>query len=206
MTLGAKPGFRPPPRASVIGLWLVLVSLGMLFLSSMLMYVLMRLHVFGRITDDRIHMPLLAWLSTLVLFAGSFTIHRAVVFIQRERLAQCLKYLYITSAIAFLFLLVQTPCMLEVLGEHRKLSAVTSASKVPGEFAPVSAYGLVFFLILVHALHVIGGIVALSIVTWRARRQKYDHESYTGVQFAARYWHFLDLVWVVMFSMFLVMR
>ena len=66
-------------------------------------------------------------------------------------------------------------------------------------------YGLVFFLILVHALHVVGGIVALGIVTFRARRRKYDHENYMGVQFAARYWHFLDVVWIGMFTMFLVM-
>ena len=45
VTNGAKTGFRPPPRASAIGLWLVLASLSMLFISSMLMYVLMRLHV-----------------------------------------------------------------------------------------------------------------------------------------------------------------
>jgi len=205
VTLAGKPGFRPPPRASAIGLWLVLASLGMLFISSMLMYVLMRMHVFGfgRLTNDPIHMPLLAWCSTAVLFAGSFTIHRAVVAIRRERLAQCLKFLYITSAIAVLFLVVQTPCMAEVLDAHRQISAASEARKGLSNFAPVSAYGLVFFLIMLHALHVLGGIVALGVVTWRARHQKYDHESYLGVQFAARYWHFLDIVWVVMFSMFL---
>ncbi|HEY1923474.1 MAG TPA: cytochrome c oxidase subunit 3, partial [Tepidisphaeraceae bacterium] len=64
---------------------------------------------------------------------------------------------------------------------------------------------LVFFLIMVHALHVLGGIVALVIVTLNARRQKYDHENYMGVRFAARYWHFLDVVWIGMFTMFLVM-
>ena len=79
------------------------------------------------------------------------------------------------------------------------------SGKLPGQFAPVSMYGLVFFLILVHALHVVGGIVALAIVTLRTRRQMYDHESYMGVQFAARYWHFLDIVWIAMFTMFLVM-
>jgi cytochrome c oxidase subunit 3 len=52
---------------------------------------------------------------------------------------------------------------------------------------------------------VLGGIVALAIVTWRTKRQRYDHENYMGVQFAARYWHFLDIVWLAMFTMFLVM-
>jgi heme/copper-type cytochrome/quinol oxidase subunit 3 len=177
----------------------------MLFASSMLLYVLMREHDFGRISNEPIHMPLIAWGSTVVLLAGSFTAHRAVTAIRRERLGICLKYLYITSALAVLFLIVQSPCMAQVLGEHRQLAAAAEANKGPRGFAPVSLYGLVFVLILLHAMHVLGGIVALAVVTWRARGHRYDHENYMGVQFAARYWHFLDIVWITMFTMFLVL-
>jgi heme/copper-type cytochrome/quinol oxidase subunit 3 len=95
--------------------------------------------------------------------------------------------------------------MAQVLGQHRALSAQAEAAAAPGRPVQVSMYGLVFFLIVVHALHVLGGIVALAIVTWRTKRQRYDHENYMGVQFAARYWHFLDIVWLAMFTMFLVM-
>jgi heme/copper-type cytochrome/quinol oxidase subunit 3 len=202
---GTKPGFRVPPRASAIGLWLVLAALGMLFASSMLMYVLMRLHFFGKIADVPIHMPAWAWGSTAVLLAGSFTIHRAVAAIRRERLAKCLQYLYLTSAIAVLFLAVQSPCMAQVLQQHRAVRARAVVAAAPGQSVHVSMYGLVFFLIVVHALHVLGGIVALALVTWRTKRQKYDHENYLGVQFAARYWHFLDIVWLAMFTMFLAL-
>ena len=167
VTYGAKPGFRPPPRASIIGLWLILAALGMLFVSSMWLYILMRLHVFGRTTNEPIQMPLLAWGSTAVLFAGSFTAHRAVAAIRLERLAICLKYLYITSALAILFLIVQSPCMAQVLAEHRRLRDAAQINKAPGEFAPVSLYGFVFILILLHALHVLGGIIALAVVTWQ---------------------------------------
>jgi heme/copper-type cytochrome/quinol oxidase subunit 3 len=197
----SKSGFRAPPRAASIGMWLFLAALGMLFLSSMLLYVLMRIHVFGHLSNDEIHMPPLAWGSTAVLLLGSFTIHQAVVAIRRERVGTCIKYLYITCGIAVLFLVLQSPCMADVLAAHRAIM-----EKVRNTAHPfVSIYGLVFFLIMVHALHVLGGIVALVIVTLNARRQKYDHENYMGVRFAARYWHFLDVVWIGMFTMFLVM-
>jgi cytochrome c oxidase subunit III len=205
VTLDYKSGFRPPPRASAIGLWLFLAALAMLFIASMWLYILMRLHFFGRISDAEIHLPYLTWLSTIVLLSGSFTIHQAVAAIRREKLQLCLKFLYVTCAIAVLFLAVQTPCMATILQEHEALSAQSSAGKGPGEFAPVSAYGLVFVLILVHALHVLGGIVALALVTARTRAGKYDHENFLGVQFAARYWHFLDIVWLGMFTMFLAL-
>jgi heme/copper-type cytochrome/quinol oxidase subunit 3 len=201
----AKPGFRPPHRASVIGLWLVLAALAMLFISSMWLYVLMRLQVFGRIPNTPIHMPLFAWGSTLVLFTGSFTIHRAVGAIRIERLQLCLKYLYLTIALAVLFLIVQSPCMVALLQAHEQIRAAVIANTAPGHFTPVSLYGLVFTLVLLHALHVLGGVVALVVVTIRAASRRYDHENYLGVQFAARYWHFLDIVWLTMFTMFLVL-
>jgi cytochrome c oxidase subunit III len=197
--------FRAPHRASTIGLWLVLAALGMLFASSMWLYVLMRLRFFGNIAPAPVHMPYLAWGSTAVLLAGSFTIHRAVVAIRRERLANCLRFLYITCALAVLFLIVQSPVMAQILAQHRAFHAAPQPGEPPGVTRRVSMYGLVFFLVLVHALHVLGGIVALAMVTLRARRQLYDHENYLGVQFAARYWHFLDIVWIAMFTMFLVM-
>ena len=177
----------------------------MLFVSSMLLYILMRVHVFGRISDASIRLPYLTWLSTVVLLAGSFTIHQAVVAIRRERLQLCLRFLYVTCAIAVLFLLVQSPCMAVILQEHEALAEQSAVGKTPGQFAPVSAYGLVFVLILVHALHVVGGIVALALVTYWARKGQYDHENFLGVQFAARYWHFLDVVWLAMFTMFMVL-
>ena len=58
-------------------------------------------------------------------------------------------------------------------------------------------YALVFTLVLIHALHVIGGIVQLLIVWSKARRHRFDHEHYAPVKHAMMYWHFLDGVWVV---------
>ena len=65
-------------------------------------------------------------------------------------------------------------------------------------------YGLVFCLILLHALHVIGGVISLCVVTVRALHGRYDHENYLGVKYAAAYWHFLDIIWLIMFGMFLL--
>jgi heme/copper-type cytochrome/quinol oxidase subunit 3 len=185
-------------------MWLVLATLSMLFISSMLLYTLMRLHVFGHTSDIPIEIPKAAWGSTVVILAGSVTIHRAIAAIRFDKRDQCVKWLYATSGIAILFLIVQTPTMWQILSEHRAIAQKLMAQQIPGEIAPVSLYGLVFVLILLHALHVIGGVIALAVVTARAKQGVYDHENYMGVQFAARYWHFLDIVWVCMFTMFLV--
>jgi heme/copper-type cytochrome/quinol oxidase subunit 3 len=58
---------------------------------------------------------------------------------------------------------------------------------------------LVFVLILLHAVHVLGGLIGLGRVVYGAYRDRYDHESYVGVQNVTWYWHFLDIVWLIMF-------
>ena len=62
--------------------------------------------------------------------------------------------------------------------------------------------GMVVVLAILHALHVLGGIVALGIVTVRSAAGRYDHERHWPVDFAAQYWHFLDLVWISMLVTF----
>jgi heme/copper-type cytochrome/quinol oxidase subunit 3 len=185
----SKPDFRTPPRALSIGMYLFLASLSMLFLSSMLGYVLIRLHH----PEFTVKLPDSLWGSTAILLIGSFMIHRAVVNVRRERQKPFRRDVYITLFLAIAFLCVQTPSMAYILRQHSALGG-----------APNNLYGLVFFLIMIHALHVVGGVIAMIIVAVRAGMGKYDHEANMGVRHAALYWHFLDIVWIIMFSMLLI--
>jgi heme/copper-type cytochrome/quinol oxidase subunit 3 len=57
-----------------------------------------------------------------------------------------------------------------------------------------------FYLLTgLHALHVIGGMVLLGAVTAKAFAGRYSATYHPGVTYAAMYWHFLDVVWLVMF-------
>jgi cytochrome c oxidase subunit 3 len=179
--------------ARAIGMWLFLASLSMLFIAGMMLYVLLRAHVFGRAAPGAVHLPEALWASTAILLAASATIHRALVNVRRERIKRFRIYLYITFALAIAFLCIQFPSLLKILALHRAQSP-----------NGLRMYGLVFCLISLHAAHVIGGIVALTIVTIRAAHNQYDHENYYGVRYAAVYWHFLDIIWIIMFGTFLL--
>ena len=41
--------------------------------------------------------------------------------------------------------------------------------------------------------------IVLGVTTAHALHGRYDHENYTGVKSAAMYWHFLDVVWIIMY-------
>lgn len=188
-------------QALAIGMWLFLAALGMLFFAGILMYVLFYLHVFGDALIVPIQLPPLTWLSTAALLAGSFAIHRAVCAVKIERQAKMRFWLYATSALAVLFVLLQVPCMAG-LWRNFEVALGPAMAQTTGKVKPMPLYGLVVCLIGLHAAHVIGGLIAMAIVTYHAHRGRYDHEQFMAVRHAALYWHFLDAVWLTMFVVF----
>jgi cytochrome c oxidase subunit 3 len=193
VTYSSKLDFRPPRRAMTLGMWFFLASLSMLFLSSMFGYILIRTHLAGSARSAPIVLPRALWGSTAILLLGSLTIHRAIANIRVERIPKFHFYLYSTFFLALVFLAVQIPCLWEILRVHNQ-------EKLVG----VGLYGLVFCLIVLHALHVVGGIGAMSFVTYKTLKGRYDHENFMGIRHAALYWHFLDVVWIFMFTIFLI--
>ncbi|MEM7626152.1 MAG: cytochrome c oxidase subunit 3 [Planctomycetota bacterium] len=208
----------PPPRrdhrvprgTGELGMYLFLAALAMLFLASMLGYVIVRWSKTRVVYDPAnpdvvafpatapplgtIHMPAMLWVSTLVILASSVTIHFAVQNIQRERQAKFRSMLVGTLVLSLLFLLVQLPSLATLIYEHFQIDTGHTM------------LGLIFFLVLVHALHVVGGIVPLAVVTYKAGQGRYDHEHYGPVKHVALYWHFLDGVWLFMFAVLLITR
>lgn len=187
----------PSPRrhsVATVGLWVFMAALVVLFGASMFGYVWIR--VFGpqplSQKTQPIHVPWLLWVSTALVLGVSFTLHRAIASIRREHHDPFRTHLRLSLGLAVGFIAVQTPAMIMLLREH-------AAARASG----LHIYGLIFFLVLLHALHVVGGIVALVRAILLESRGLFDHEHFLPVRHAAMYWHFLDIVWLVMFGTFL---
>ncbi|MEO6436242.1 MAG: cytochrome c oxidase subunit 3 [Tepidisphaeraceae bacterium] len=186
--LNSKPHHRPPPAAGTIAMWLFLAALTMLFGASLLGYFMIR----TRDNAPALHtlvLPRTLWISTALMLGCSVTIHQAVVAVRRERQNDLRRNLAMTCVFAAGFVVIQTPALIKLLSEHQVLLAQR-----------MHLYGLVFFLVLVHALHVLGGIIGLAVTTKHAAAGLYDHENFAGVKYAAMYWHFLDVVWIVLYA------
>jgi len=238
----SAPPSNPPPKqhtpraAGDLGMWLFLASLTMLFAASMLAYVIIRIagsqdrttwvqgqqRVFPatRPPLGTLDMPVALWISTAILLAASFTMHRALVAVRREKQALFKKMLIATLALSVLFGLVQTPSMVAMSIDHfaQADSFATSLETLPPSTTgveisaaqataelrePFPLWGLIVALVIIHFLHVAGGLVPLTVTTRRAMHGAYDHEHHAPVKRVAMYWHFLDVVWLVMFTIFL---
>ena len=194
-----------PPGTHVLGMWLFLAALAVLFVGGMLAYVIVRVTgttarvnpVTGEALPPAapplhtIDLPMVLWLSTGAILISSFTVHRAVENVVNERQDKFRQALLATLLLAVPFFLAQGSGLATMLGRA-------------GEGGSALQYAI-FFLIIVHALHVIGGLVPLIVVTRRAHAGRYDHEYHGPVKHLAMYWHFLDAVWLVMFATFLVL-
>ena len=168
---------------------LFLVSLAILFASSLIGYVVIRLLV----VDDPLDLPSLPrglWLSTLVLVASSGTMQMAVIAARRGQLKRLSRGMTATTLLGFLFLVIQALCWIQWAGPMEEALAQSP-----------QAYLLTSFYVLtgLHAVHVLGGLVPLMVVTSRVWAGRYSAEHHPGVIYCAMYWHFLDGVWLVLF-------
>ncbi len=178
------------------GVWLFLISLTIFFVSSILLYVVyiaMRIAPEAAMKPQSFVLPTSFLPSTLLLVGISASLEWALRAAKRDRNAQVRQATLAAFVMGMLFMAIQSE------GMYRLIYAASIASSSKN-----SAYALAFVLALLHALHVVGGVFGLVQVVFQARRDKYDHERYFGLQFCTLYWHFLDLVWVFLIASFLI--
>jgi cytochrome c oxidase subunit 3 len=166
-------GTAPRRSQSIgIGLWVFIAVASTLFALFLTAYAMRMLDA----PDwSRIVMPWQLWLSTVWLAAGSLALH----FASKRPEAQMRLLLQAGGACAVAFVLTQWSAW-QALHEARVALAGNPAAS------------FFYLLTAVHGLHVIGGLVAWGLTvhdgqTWR-------------VALCARYWHFLLLVWLLLFA------
>lgn len=185
-----------------MGMWLLLLALGLLFASGLIGYLVMRIEL-RRGWPDLPPLPRGLWLSTAVLIISSGTMQLAVMAARQHRTVTTRLAMTLTIALGMAFLGLQAVCWIQWLGELHEHWSQES------EFRFALAAFYVFTGL--HAAHVIGGLVPMIIVTARLRSlpaSEHGHSSSTlpgaGVEYCAMYWHFLDAVWLVLFATLLL--
>jgi cytochrome c oxidase subunit III len=67
-------------------------------------------------------------------------------------------------------------------------------------------YGIYYYLTLNHLVHVSWGLMGLIFVAVRTALGGYSAQNYSGLEAAAMYWHTTDILWLVIFPLFYVLR
>lgn len=217
-TPGGDP--RDPGRAKTTpdddvrgcGMKLFLAALSAFFLASIVGYLLIFwfLRTRGPAEDygfgveapppppDLPGLPSILLLSTTVMLASSVTIHLARAAIARGRHAGLKAWMLVTMLLGLAFLGLQIVAWFQ-WGDAAAHVLFDDAYRA----YRFMAWGFVVLSIL-HALHVVGGLVPMTVVFVKAWRERYSASNHVGVRELARYWHFLDVVWIVMLAVLFV--
>lgn len=64
-----------------------------------------------------------------------------------------------------------------------------------------SHYASTFYIVTgFHGCHVLTGVIYLSVIWIRAAMGKYDNGNHNHIEIAGLFWHFVDLVWILVFT------
>ncbi len=171
--------------ARVLGMLLFIASEVMLFGSFFTAY------FFIRVAGDEpwplppFHLPVfVAGLNTAILVTSSFTMHWALQSIKRGNRAGLQAGMVLTFLMGLTFLLTQAT-------EYARVG-----------FSPHDgAFGTIFYCLTgLHGAHVFIGLMILLFVTIRSFRGHFTPEEHHGVEIGGIYWHFVDVMWIVVYS------
>src|SRR3954447_22839773 len=126
-------------------------------------------------------------INTAILVSSSFTMHWALVSVKRNNRTGLTLGLAVTLILGLTFLGLQVREYWLLHGE--------------GVTPETAAYASAFFCLTgLHGSHVLVGATLLAIALTRALRGHYSAEHHMGVELTGVYWHFVDLVWVILFT------
>ena len=182
---------RSGPLAGVsttkFAMWLFLASEAMFFAGLIAAYLVLRLA--GSqwpVVADVLNVPLVAG-NTFILIVSSVTIVLAFASIESGDQRRLRQYLIATAVLGSVFLSIQAVEWRELLAEGTTVST--------------SLFGSTFFTLTgFHGLHVLGGVLFMLYVVARAYQGRYTKEEHGGVELMGLYWHFVDVVWIFLFT------
>jgi len=136
--------------------------------------------------------------NTFVLICSSVTMVLALSAIQQGDRKRCLVFLGLTILFGSFFLSIQISEYYELMvGRH-----YPPGISPTGHFRPsVSLFGSCFFTMTgFHGMHVTGGVIALILIFIQTLRGIFSRTHYNPIEFVGLYWHFVDLVWIILFT------
>jgi cytochrome c oxidase subunit 3 len=171
-----------------LGLYVLFGSLTMLFGASLVGLFVTRSENAVWRTPEMARLPSGLWLSTALLVGVSFCGESALRAVRANHPAALVRRLFSVLAFAVLFLLAQL--------ENWSVMRTGELAASVRTLYPYTFY----WLTGLHAAHVIGGFVPLGLVIHRARAREYSSSHHEGVALCVQYWHFLGIIWLILFA------
>ena len=167
-------------------LWVALGSIIMMFAGLTSAYVVKR----DQPGWTTFSIPKAFWYSTAVILTSSLTIQMALKAFKEREMQRYRNLLTTTAVLGILFVVLQWMGFRQIWN-----TGVTFKGSGGGQFLYIIA-GL-------HAVHVLGGILALMVMFVKAFASKVRSYNSVPVELMSTYWHFVDLLWIYLLVFFM---
>lgn len=125
--------------------------------------------------------------STIIIIVSSVTIHFAYKFVKTKQ--KFIIYSLVTLVLSLIFIGLQYKGWMDLQAKQVFLSGNPSGS-------------FIYVISWLHGLHYIGGIVALILIILNFRKNIIGEGQKMAMNILMQYWHFIGLVWVLLYLFF----
>jgi len=170
-----------------LGMWVFLVSEIMFFTGLIGSYIVLRLGSAGwPRPGETLNTGLLA-VNTLVLITSSLTMVLALNAAQQGRQVSLRRFLLVTALLGLTFLGIKGYDYAHMW--HRGFTIASSL------------FGSCYYLLTgFHALHVFSGVIVILVLFKASASPALSQMTVGRVEYSGLYWHFIDIVWVILFA------
>ncbi len=187
---GAAGHHGEHPDYRLLGLMTFLASESLMFgglFATYLMFMVTKTSWPPEGTEVELFLPTI---NTIILVSSSFVIHFGTKAIKENDEAGLKQWFWVTAAMGAVFLGGQ-------VYEYATLGYGLTTNLFANCFYLMTGF---------HGLHVLIGILLILGVIWRARHQgHYSASAHVGVEMAEIYWHFVDIIWIILFSLIYIL-
>ncbi len=182
-TLSTKEPQRIHPHKFT--LWVAMGSIVMVFAALTSAYIVKK----NQSSWLEINLPVIFSYSTALIILSSITMYLSLKAFKAREMSRYRVLITLTAILALGFVLCQWLGFREL--EQNNVALIGPKSN--------SAASFLFVITLIHIVHVLGGIVALLIIFFRAYSQKVKNYSSLPIELLGTYWHFVGVIWIYLF-------
>jgi len=172
---------------TILGFWIYLMTDLLMFAVLFATYAVLRNNTFGGPSGKDLFNLQFALSETLILLSSSFTTGLAILSGRKGETGKLLIWLLVTFLLGSTFLLMELSEFSELIKEGHNWT----------KSAFLSSY---FTLVGTHGLHIFAGLLWLSVLLIKIIKSKINQSFIRKLTLFSLFWHFLDIVWVFIFT------
>ncbi len=170
-------------------LWVGIGSILMMFAGLTSAYIVKR----NQANWSSFEIPTMFWISTVAILLSSVTLYLASNAFKERAMSRYRSLMAVTLVLGVIFIALQ------VIGFKQLWDAgFTLQANV--------AYSFLYVIVGIHAAHVVGGVIALLVMSLKAFSTKTRIYSSVPLELMSTYWHFVDVLWIYLLIFLLMIR